>query len=84
MRIGGLLATAVAACVMAAPEAVEAGSALVGACGRQGMVASQRFPGRFDGIVAGAPGFNLPRAAVAEARACLQRADVSGVRSHIG
>jgi hypothetical protein len=35
--------------------------------GRQGMVASQRFPDYFDGIVAGALGFNLPRAAVAEA-----------------
>jgi feruloyl esterase len=35
--------------------------------GRQGMVASQRFPTYFDGIVAGAPGFDLPRAAVAEA-----------------
>jgi hypothetical protein len=35
--------------------------------GRQGMVASQRFPGHFDGIVAGNPGFNLPRAAIAEA-----------------
>jgi hypothetical protein len=35
--------------------------------GRQGMVASQRFPEYFDGIVASTPGFNLPRAAVAEA-----------------
>ena len=35
--------------------------------GRQGMVASQRFPDYFDGIVAGDPGFDLPRAAVAEA-----------------
>lgn len=35
--------------------------------GRQGMVASQRFPNYFDGIVAGAPGFDLPKAAVAEA-----------------
>jgi feruloyl esterase len=35
--------------------------------GRQGMVASQRFPEHFDGIVAGDPGFNLPKAAVAEA-----------------
>ena len=35
--------------------------------GRQGMVASQRFPRHFDGIVAGNPGFNLPKAAVAEA-----------------
>ena len=31
------------------------------------MVASQRFPSDFDGIVAGDPGFNLPKAAVAEA-----------------
>jgi feruloyl esterase len=35
--------------------------------GRQGMVASQRFPEHFDGIVAGDPGFNLPKAGVAEA-----------------
>jgi pimeloyl-ACP methyl ester carboxylesterase len=35
--------------------------------GRQGFVAAQRFPDAFDGIVAGAPGFNLPRAAVGEA-----------------
>ncbi len=32
--------------------------------GRQGMVASQRFPTYFNGIVAGAPGFNLPKAAL--------------------
>ena len=31
------------------------------------MVFAQRFPDEFDGIVAGAPGFSLPRAAVAEA-----------------
>ena len=35
--------------------------------GRQGFVAAQRFPDFFDGIVAGAPGFNLPKAAIAEA-----------------
>ncbi|MGC2332516.1 MAG: tannase/feruloyl esterase family alpha/beta hydrolase, partial [Candidatus Acidiferrales bacterium] len=35
--------------------------------GQEGMVFAQRFPGEFDGIVAGAPGFSLPRAAVAEA-----------------
>jgi feruloyl esterase len=35
--------------------------------GRQGMVASQRFPNYFDGIVSGDPGFDLPKAAVAEA-----------------
>lgn len=35
--------------------------------GRQAFVAAQRFPDLFDGIVAGAPGFNLPRAAIGEA-----------------
>ncbi len=35
--------------------------------GRQGMVASQRFPTYFDGIIAGAPGFNLPKAAMSGA-----------------
>ena len=35
--------------------------------GQEGMVFAQRFPEEFDGIVAGSPGFSLPRAAVAEA-----------------
>jgi hypothetical protein len=35
--------------------------------GQEGMVFAQRHPEAFDGIVAGAPGFALPRAAVAEA-----------------
>ena len=35
--------------------------------GREGMVFAQRFPELFDGIVAAAPGFALPKAAVAEA-----------------
>jgi feruloyl esterase len=35
--------------------------------GQEGMVFAQRHPEVFDGIVAGAPGFSLPRAAVAEA-----------------
>ena len=34
--------------------------------GQEGMVFVQRYPDVFDGIVAGAPGFSLPRAAVAE------------------
>jgi len=35
--------------------------------GRQGMIAAQRFPSYFDGVVAGDPGFRLSYAAVAEA-----------------
>ena len=35
--------------------------------GQEGMAFAQRFPDEFDGIVAGAPGFSLPRAALAEA-----------------
>jgi poly(3-hydroxybutyrate) depolymerase len=35
--------------------------------GRQAMVAAARFADQFDGVVAGDPGFNLPKAAVAEA-----------------
>lgn len=35
--------------------------------GREGMLASQRFPELFDGIVAANPGFDLPQAAIAEA-----------------
>jgi feruloyl esterase len=35
--------------------------------GRHGMVAASRYPEYFDGILAGSPGFNLPRAAVQHA-----------------
>jgi len=35
--------------------------------GQEGMAFAQRYPDEFDGIVAGSPGFSLPRAAVAEA-----------------
>jgi pimeloyl-ACP methyl ester carboxylesterase len=35
--------------------------------GREGMLVTQRFPDRFDGVLACSPGFRLPRAAVAEA-----------------
>ena len=34
--------------------------------GRDGMVALERFPKLFDGVIAGNPGFDLPRAALAE------------------
>ena len=35
--------------------------------GQEGMAFAQRYPDEFDGIVAGSPGFSLPRAALAEA-----------------
>jgi len=35
--------------------------------GQEGMAAAQRYPDLFDGIVAAAPGFSLPRAAVSQA-----------------
>lgn len=35
--------------------------------GQEAMAFAQRFPEEFDGIIAGDPGFSLPRAAVAEA-----------------
>ena len=35
--------------------------------GQEGMTFAQLYPNEFDGIVAGAPGFALPRAAIAEA-----------------
>jgi Tannase and feruloyl esterase len=35
--------------------------------GRDGMVASQKFPGLFDGVISQNPGFNLPQAGIAEA-----------------
>ena len=38
---------------------------------------SQRFPDHFDGILACSPGFNLPRAAVAEAWDSQAFADVA-------
>ncbi len=35
--------------------------------GKEGMIAAQRFPTEFDGVVAGAPAFNLTNAGIAEA-----------------
>jgi feruloyl esterase len=45
--------------------------------GREGMMLSQRYPSQFDGILACSPGFNLPRAAVAEAWDSQAFADVA-------
>jgi len=45
--------------------------------GRQSMMAAERFPGLFDGIVAGDPGFRLSRAAVGEAWNTVQYAKVA-------
>ena len=35
--------------------------------GREGLIAAQRYPEVFDGIIAGAPAFHLSRAMIAEA-----------------
>ena len=35
--------------------------------GRHAMVAAERYPDLYDGLLAGAPGFNLPKAAVQHA-----------------
>lgn len=56
-------------------------SYLVGASngGRHAMVAAARDTGEYDGIVAGAPGFHLPRAAVAQLWDAQQFARVASV-----
>lgn len=45
--------------------------------GREAMIASQRFPNDFDGIVAGDPAFHLTRAAIAEAWATARFAEIA-------
>jgi pimeloyl-ACP methyl ester carboxylesterase len=45
--------------------------------GREAMIASQRYPDDFDGIVAGDPAFDLTRAAIAEAWATARFAEIA-------
>jgi hypothetical protein len=45
--------------------------------GREGMIAAQRYPSDFDGVVAGDPAFNLTNAAIAEAWFTIKFADIS-------
>jgi feruloyl esterase len=53
----------------------------IGGCsngGRHTMVAAARYPDEYDGYLVGAPGFNLPKAAVASIYGAQQYAPLSG------
>jgi len=56
--------------------------------GREAMMMSQRFPSYFDGILACAPGFNLPKAAVightADSQALAEVAKATGIYDRFG
>jgi feruloyl esterase len=45
--------------------------------GREAMIAAERYPKYFDGVIAGAPAFNLTHAAIAEAWATVQFAAIA-------
>ena len=48
--------------------------------GQEGMALAQKYPRLFDGIVAAAPGFALPKAAIAETWSVQQLAALTGAR----
>ncbi len=52
--------------------------------GRHAMVAAARLPGEYDGVLAGNPGFNLPRAAVAQLWGAQQYARIATGRTAAG
>lgn len=52
--------------------------------GRHAMVAAARLPGEYDGVLAGNPGFNLPRAAVAQLWGAQQWATLATARNTAG
>lgn len=55
--------------------------------GREGMLMTQRFPEHFDGVLACAPGFNIPRASMAQAgdfQALAQAARAAGLYDRHG
>ncbi|MDA7415448.1 tannase/feruloyl esterase family alpha/beta hydrolase [Xenophilus arseniciresistens] len=59
----------------------------IGGCsngGRHAMVAAARLPGEYDGVLAGNPGFNLPRAAVAQLWGAQQWAPLATARTPQG
>ncbi|MET3442826.1 feruloyl esterase [Variovorax paradoxus] len=65
----------------------EADRSYFGGCsngGRHAMVAAARFAGQYDGILAGNPGFNLPKAAVAQLYGVQQYARVTTANTPAG
>ena len=48
--------------------------------GREGLMTAQRYPDYFDGVIAGAPAFNLTHAAIAEAWKTVQLASIAPKR----
>lgn len=73
--------TPMAKSVIRAAYGKPAGRSYIGGCsngGRHTMVAAARYADQYDGYLIGAPGFNLPRAAVANIYGAQQYARVAG------